>query len=62
MAKRINKPIKAWAGFSDGKLHIVRTNDGAGPEWLALAIFKRKSDARKQYEDVRPIEIREIKP
>jgi hypothetical protein len=57
------KVIKAWGGFTDGKLH-VRTIDTGFGGWgkdgfgKAHAIFKSRAAARKEYRDVRKIEIR----
>lgn len=56
----MDQPIKAWGGFVDGKLHIVRAHDEAGPEWRSPQIFTNKRAARRQYEDVRRVEIRVI--
>ena len=47
------KSIKAWAGFINGKLD----------NWLKNqpAIFKTKAAAELRYDDVRRVEIREVK-
>lgn len=53
-----------WGGFSEGHLHIDKIEDGFGGHHYRLspAIFISKREARLQYEDVRRVEIREIKP
>ncbi len=49
------KRVKAWGGFSGDKLHDTMEYYG---DHLALkAIYVRKVDARKCYEDVRPVFI-----
>ncbi len=50
----MTKPIKAWGGFSNGKIdreHEVHTNNEV------MAIFKRKRTASLMYEDVRRVTI-----
>ena len=56
MAKK--KPKKYWAGFFNGRLGN-RTDYYS--KTLILAIYYRRKDAEKCYEDVRPVEIGEIK-
>ena len=53
-----NKKQRYWGGFSDG--FLCGTTEKCGDE-IVLAIYFRKKDARANYEDVRPVEIREIK-
>ncbi len=53
--------MRMWAGFSDGKLHVRDIDTGFGG-WQAgmtnaPAIFARRIDARREYEDVRPVVI-----
>ena len=55
------KPMKAWAGFKDGKIHLVRCHGDVGPEYLAPMLFTSKRAARYNYSDVRQVEIREVK-
>lgn len=57
--------MKYWGGFSEGKLHVRLVDSGFGG-WgnsfrLQPAIFKTKAEARLEYEDVRPIEIKEAR-
>lgn len=51
----------AWGGFVDGKLHAVLIDSGFGgfgqQKHPALAVFLTRTEARKQYQDVRKIEI-----
>ena len=49
---------KYWGGFSDNQL--CSTIDFYNEDNV-LAIYIRKKDAKKHYQDVRPVEIREIK-
>ena len=53
-----NKPL-GWVGYADDKPYWEKTVDeytdlGAEPI-LTLNIYKRKRDARKRFQDVRPI-------
>jgi len=58
--KKMNKKSKRyWAGFSDGCL--CNTQEKYGNEDYVLAIYERKENAEKYYEDVRPVEIKEVK-
>ena len=50
---------KYWAGFCDGK--ITGTSDLHGDNEAILAIYFRKKDAKKNFMDVRAIEVKEIK-
>jgi len=61
-AKR--KPLRLWAGFVDGKLHMPLTDRGFGG-WgvnreVQPAIFRQRWAARRMYQDVRAIEVRII--
>jgi hypothetical protein len=58
------KPVLAWGGFCDGKLHTVTVdtivpNDPL-PRAFGPALFYTKRTARERYQDVRRIEIREV--
>lgn len=55
------KPIKLYAGFSDDKLDWNEVDDGhGGHNWRKTpALFKKREEARVQYEDVRVMELRE---
>lgn len=48
-----------WAGFSNGC--ISETLEHYGDQDRVLSIYIRKKDAKKHYQDVRPVEIKEIK-
>lgn len=48
-----------WGGFVNGVLHVPLDEDEARatPE---VAIFTSEADARRFYDDVRPIEVHEV--
>lgn len=53
--------MKVWGGFQGGKLDIRLVDSGFGG-WgnsftKAPAIFMSREDARREYQDVRPVEI-----
>jgi hypothetical protein len=49
---------KYWAGFVSGKIYTQNHL----PEYAGnVAIFTNKKIAKKFYQDVRPVEIKEIK-
>lgn len=50
---------KYWAGFLDG--HIAECKELHGDCDKLAAVYIRRKDAKKFYEDVRPVEIKEIK-
>lgn len=61
------KPQLFWAGFVEGKLDITETSIGfggwdQGPTHLAPVLFKTRREALQQYEDVRRVEVRIVKP
>jgi hypothetical protein len=49
----------AWGGFSNGKLDVLKIDDGFGGhnERLVPAIFISHKEARRQYQDVRKIRM-----
>lgn len=55
------KPKKFWGGFIDGKLDVLEVDTGWGGFGSGYgmcrmpAIFTSRKEARKKYEDVRPI-------
>jgi hypothetical protein len=49
----------AWGGYVNSVLHRFHTGAGCGPD---VAVFRSRAGARLEYEDVRRIEIREVKP
>ncbi len=57
-----------WGGFVEGKLDVRKTDSGFGGWGNSFteqpAIFKSKEDAKREYEDVRPvlIEVRNTGP
>ena len=53
------KKEKYWAGFCDNR--IACTLEHFGDRESILAIYFRKRTAKKCYQDVRAVEIREIK-
>jgi hypothetical protein len=61
--KKQTPPVKAWGGFSDGKLHWFTSPEHFQGEYMTTrpAIYPSRKQARQQYEDVRKIEIREVR-
>jgi len=53
------KPVKAWGGFCDGKLNVALSYH---PGEVTFAVYETRREARKHYEDVRPVEIRVVQP
>lgn len=55
--------MKAWCGFYADKPAWLypSTDELAEIEFGTLAVYKRRSDALRHYEDVRRVEIREVK-
>ncbi len=57
--------MKAWAGFCDGKIDLELTIGGSPPhrsdDLIYGTIYSTCKEARKCYQDVRRVEIREIK-
>jgi hypothetical protein len=58
------KPVRAWGGFVDGRLDWTEMDTGWGGYGNAVepipAAFRTRKSARKKYQDVRRVEIREI--
>lgn len=56
------KKIKAWGGFSSGRLDMREMDDKWGGEnkRMVPAIFRNRKEARRQYQDVRRVEIRQV--
>jgi hypothetical protein len=54
--------MKFWAGFVEGKIHVRTVDSGFGGWGNSFteqpALFKTKDEARKEYEDVRHVEIK----
>ena len=66
----MTKPIRMWAGFSDGKLDrhgvVNHQYEYYHPETGSMiqrarsaAIFTSRKEARRQYKDVRRVTVRE---
>lgn len=51
---------RMWAGFVNGKMHVEDTTGDYGT-YKRPGIFLTKKRARLEYQDVRPIEVRELK-
>ena len=51
------KKKKYWAGYCDGKMLVFQNLFGAN----VVEIFLNRKNARKVYEDVRAVEIKEVK-
>ena len=49
-----------WGGFTEGRLHLESMDDhfGGRNERHVPALFLTRKEARKQFEDVRKVEIR----
>lgn len=66
MSDKIKTTI-AWGGFTDGKLCILEVDTGfggfnTGKAHVAMpAVFKKRELARAHFQDVRRVEIREVK-
>lgn len=54
---------KLWGGFTDGKIGLTLVDDFFDGKNLrdTPAIFLTRTEARKQYKDVRQVEIHEVK-
>lgn len=52
------KPKTYWAGFVDGKMLWDYTSDG---EHMVIPLFTRRKEAKVYFDDVRKVEIREVK-
>ena len=59
MAKR-KLPTVMWAGFTDGKMDIGAVHSVMWGDYGYL--YPTKKAAQRMYEDVRRVEIREVKP
>lgn len=58
MKKKLNKKLRFWAGFEDGKLSETLEYYGDRPK--ILAIYPSRATVQKIYQDVRLIEIKII--
>jgi hypothetical protein len=58
--KEDKKKMKLYAGFVDGKLGTCNTSSDEG-DWKAPEIFPFRTWAKVYYEDVREVEIVEVK-
>lgn len=60
--RKTKQSIKAWAGFTDGKLLFYTVDDcfGGSNYHESPAIFKTRKEAKAQFEDVRRVEIKEV--
>ena len=53
------KKKKYWAGFCNDEISV--TQEKFPDQDFVLAIYLRKKDARIHYQDVRAVEIKEVK-
>lgn len=53
------KPKTYWAGFVDGKMRMIET--GYHVPYQYPYLFTRRKDAKLYFDDVRNVEIREVK-
>lgn len=51
------KNKKYWAGYCDGKIAVIQNLSGMN----TVELFTNKKHAKRFYEDVRLVEIKEIK-
>lgn len=59
MNQRASKKRRLWGGFSGDNFHSWLDKDVYG-YYTRFAIYRTRAEARKQYADVRPIEIKEV--
>ena len=52
-------PKKFWAGFTDGRIDLGYYETDEEPPYGVLYTSRR--DAQKRYQDVRRVELREVK-
>jgi hypothetical protein len=57
--KKLSKPVLAWGGFHADKLDVV-IESGYDHAYTLLAVFRTRADAKRHFQDVRRIEIREV--
>lgn len=57
MSRAKVKPVKAWGGFSDGKLDWYVADQNFAWEATLPAIFRSRAEARERYEDYRRVTI-----
>jgi hypothetical protein len=60
--KKRAKAVKAWCGVIDGVLDIwiQHSGDRIKSQQFFEVLYATKSEANLYYEDVRPVEIREV--
>jgi hypothetical protein len=54
-------PATMWAGFSDGLMYLDAFPDPQHPFEFQGALYFTRRQARRFYQDVRRVEIREVK-
>lgn len=63
MARKKKWRKRMWVGYSDGRPAYTMIDTGFGGwgkgGYRTLAIFTDKARAKREYEDVRPMELRE---
>ena len=52
---------KYWAGFCDDKIYVTHVAQPAGDRIPIIEIYLRKKDGKQFFQDVRQVEINEIK-
>lgn len=58
-SSRKKLPVKMWAGFQDGKMDVGAVVDAMyGYHGM---LYETKKSAQRMYEDVRRVEVRELK-
>jgi len=56
-----NEGQKIWAGFCDGRIDVLETSEHYIKDHRLLAIYPTRREAKYFYQDVRPVEVRQIK-
>ena len=54
-----DRTYRLWGGFCGGKLCFYEIDDlfGGSHKRLSPALFRTRREARKQFQDVRPVEV-----
>jgi len=57
MGGRKIKVVKAWGGFSGGRLHNWKADDAYAEPAVQWVVYTSRKAARARYEDVRRVSI-----
>lgn len=58
MTRAYRLPRKLWAGFSEGKIDLDQYQGPGG--WYGV-LYESRREAKQFYDDVRRVEVREVK-